>query len=62
MINAIAKGKRFSQQNVDNWSNLKRGNVALNHTKIKQNKQVFIPKIIDSILNILLLINISGKL
>ena len=61
-IKAIAKGNRFSQQNVANWSNLNLGNVALNHTKIKQNKQVFKPKIIDCKLITVLLTNISGKL
>jgi len=50
-INAIAKGNNPSQQKVANWSNLNLGKVALNHTKIKQNMQVFIPIIIDSILN-----------
>jgi len=62
MIRAIAKGKRFSQQNVANWSNLNLGRVALNHTKIKQNKQVLIPKIIDCKFKIVLLTKISCKL
>ena len=61
-MNAIAKGKRFSQQKVANWSNLNLGNVALNHTKIKVNRQVFNPRIIDWKLKIVLLTKISGKL
>ena len=61
-IKAIAKGNKFSQQNVANWSNLNLGKVALNQTKIKQNKQVFKPKITDWILTIVSLTNISGKL
>jgi hypothetical protein len=61
-MKAIANGNRFSQQNVANWSNLKRGRVALNQTNIKQNKQVLIPRIIDCILKIVSLIKKSGKL
>lgn len=62
MINAIAKGNKPSQQNVANWSNLNLGKVALNQTKMKQNKQVFKPKIIDCKLIIESLTNISGRL
>lgn len=47
IINATATGKRFNQHNSINWSYLNRGRVALNHTKQKQNRQVFKPKIID---------------
>ena len=61
-MNAIAKGNKFSQQNVANWSNLNLGNVALNHTKIKQNKQVLIPNTIDCTFKIVLWTKISGKL
>lgn len=61
-IKAIAKGKRFSQQKVANWSNLNLGNVALNQTKMKQNIQVLIPKTIDCIFKNVSFTNISGKL
>jgi hypothetical protein len=62
IINAIAKGNRFSQQKVANWSNLNLGKVALNHTNIKQNRQVLIPNTIDCILIIVLLTNNSEQL
>lgn len=62
IIKAIAKGNKLSQQNVANWSNLNLGKVALNQTKMKQNKQVFKPKIIDCKLMIESLTNISGRL
>ena len=61
-MNAIAKGNKFSQQNVANWSNLNLGKVALNHTKIKQNKQVLIPKTIDCTFSIVSWTIISGRL
>ena len=43
-IKATATGKTYNQQTSINWSYRNLGNVALNHTKKKQNKQVFIPK------------------
>ena len=46
-MNATAIGKRFNQHNSTNWSYLNLGRVALNHTNIKQNTQVFKPKTID---------------
>ena len=47
MISATQKGNKFSQHNVDNWSNLNLGKVDLTHTKIKQIKHVFKPNITD---------------
>ena len=55
-------GNRFNQQNSINWSYLNLGKVALNHTNIKQNIQVFNPKIIDWILKKVSLIKIVGIL
>ena len=61
-MKAIAKGNRFSQQKVANWSNLNLGKVALNQTKIKQNIQVLKPNIKDCILKNESFIRISVKL
>ena len=61
-MNATQTGNRFNQHNSINWSYLNLGKVALNHTKKKQNIQVFKPKIIDWRFNIESFINNSGKL
>jgi len=60
IIKAIHKGNIPVQQKVINWSNLKRGSVALNHTNKKQNMQALIPNIIDWKFITLLFINSSG--
>lgn len=44
MINATATGKTYNQHTSISWSYLNLGSVALNHTKKKQNIQVFKPK------------------
>lgn len=46
IIKAMTTGNIPVQQNCINWSYLSLGNVALNHTKIKQKIQVFSAKII----------------
>ena len=43
-IKATDTGKTYNQQTSINWSYRSLGNVALNHTKKKQNTQVLIPK------------------
>lgn len=48
-MNATAVGSTYSQQTSISWSYRSRGNVALNHTKKKQNKQVLSPKPIAGI-------------
>jgi len=60
-MKATATGKRFNQHKSINWSYLNLGNVALNHTNIKQIIQVFIPKIILWILINESFINNSGR-
>jgi len=62
IINATAKGSKFSQQKSINWSHLKRGRVARINTNKKQNIQVLIPKIRDWIFKTVLFTNNSGKL
>ena len=62
IINATAIGKIFTQHNSISWSYRNLGKVALNHTNIKQNIQVFNPKIIDCKLIIELLTINSGAL
>lgn len=46
IVKAMATGKRPVQQSKIIWSYLTLGKVALNHTKRKQKRQVFIPNII----------------
>lgn len=62
MINDTAKGISDFQQKWANWSNRSLGKVALNQTKTKQIKQVFKPKTIACILNMLSFSNKIGKL
>ena len=61
-MKATATGNKFNQHNSIKASYLILGKVALNQTKRKQNKQVFIPKMIDCRFIGVLFINISGKL
>jgi hypothetical protein len=46
IINATAKGNKFSQHKSINWSYRVRSKVARINTNKKQNRQVLIPKII----------------
>ena len=57
-----AIGNKFNQHNSINWSYLNLGNVARNHTNIKQNIPVLRAKIIDWRLRIELFTNNSGIL
>lgn len=61
-MKAITTGSSIVQQNTIIVSNRTLGKVALNHTNIKQNKQVLRPKIIDCKFKYVSLTNNSGKL
>jgi regulatory protein YycI of two-component signal transduction system YycFG len=61
-MKAIITGSNIVQQNTIIVSNLTLGKVALNHTNIKQNKQVFRPKIIDCKFKYVSFMNNSGQL
>jgi hypothetical protein len=62
MIKATAIGKRFNQHKSISWSHRSRGNVLRTSTKIKQNTQVLIPRIIDWMLKKESFTNNSGIL
>lgn len=61
-MKAITTGRSIVQQNTIIVSNLTLGKVALNHTNMKQNIQVFNPKIIDCKFKYVSFTNNSGKL
>jgi hypothetical protein len=61
-IKATASGSKFNQHNCIKPSYLNLGNVALNSTNMKQNTQVFIPKIIACTFMTESLTKISGML
>ena len=62
IVKAIAIGSIPVQQKSINWSYLNLGNVALNQTNRKQNRQVLSPKIILCILKKVGFTNNSIKL
>lgn len=61
-MKAITTGSSIVQQNTIIVSNRTLGKVALNHTNMKQNKQVLRPKIIDCKFKYVSLTYNSGKL
>ena len=61
IINATATGNKFNQHRSTNWSYRSLGRVALNQTNIKQNTQVFRPRIIAWKLRTVSFTKISGR-